>query len=332
MSHDSDPNAVKLEPTTNEQETDSSPDQQKKYHQHSFLSREIRAFLAAVMFFTRISVPRWVSHNNYWLGLSTLYYPIVGVIVGGFGTLFFAAAFGIWRDAWIASVIYMMSTVYLTGAFHEDGLSDMCDGFGGGWTKEAIFKIMSDPRVGSYGVVGINLFFALKLGSITKLASTLLQPSLESYKNTGNSLDLCIHTVLTMGPILTSAHILGRWSCSYLTYRYPYVSGVSAPGKEFTMKVSATRAVLASVITWIMIWVASALVGDQFPGGSFEMQGVYFSPILSVGLRVYVAAWVMTVYMGGYINKRIGGVIGDCLGATNQIVEITTYLAFASAL
>jgi adenosylcobinamide-GDP ribazoletransferase len=32
----------------------------------------------------------------------------------------------------------MIASVLVTGAFHEDGFADVCDGFGGGWTKEKI--------------------------------------------------------------------------------------------------------------------------------------------------------------------------------------------------
>ena len=34
----------------------------------------------------------------------------------------------------------LFSTVYITGAFHEDGFADVCDGFGGGWTKDGILR------------------------------------------------------------------------------------------------------------------------------------------------------------------------------------------------
>jgi cobalamin synthase len=33
--------------------------------------------------------------------------------------------------------------VLITGAFHEDGFADVCDGFGG-WTKTKILTIMKD--------------------------------------------------------------------------------------------------------------------------------------------------------------------------------------------
>jgi adenosylcobinamide-GDP ribazoletransferase len=47
--------------------------------------------------------------------------------------------------------------VLLTGAFHEDGFTDVCYSFGGGYGKEQIMTIMKDSRIGAYGVIGIIL-------------------------------------------------------------------------------------------------------------------------------------------------------------------------------
>ena len=54
----------------------------------------------------------------------------------------------------------LAASVLMTGAFHEDGFGDVCDGFGGGWTKSQILEIMKDSRVGTYSVVGFILLFA----------------------------------------------------------------------------------------------------------------------------------------------------------------------------
>jgi len=48
----------------------------------------------------------------------------------------------------------MSASLLLTGAFHEDGFADVCDGFGGGRTRDAVLSIMKDSRVGAYGAIG----------------------------------------------------------------------------------------------------------------------------------------------------------------------------------
>ena len=120
--------------------------------------RELYAFLEAVRFFTRIPVSNRIPHSAEGLNDATRYFPAVGILVG----LCSAAAYSISTlilPQMVCVLIAMATSVYITGAFHEDGLSDMADGLGGGWEKLRILEIMKDSRVGNYGVMAIT--FAL---------------------------------------------------------------------------------------------------------------------------------------------------------------------------
>ena len=64
----------------------------------------------------------------------------------------------------------MIASVLVTGAFHEDGFADVCDGFGGGWTKTKILTIMKVSVIGAYGAIGLVLLFLLKYMSLVTLA------------------------------------------------------------------------------------------------------------------------------------------------------------------
>ncbi len=57
----------------------------------------------------------------------------------------------------LAILLSMVASIWITGAVHEDGFADLCDGFGGGWGKEQVLTIMKDSRPGTYGAVGIGL-------------------------------------------------------------------------------------------------------------------------------------------------------------------------------
>lgn len=61
----------------------------------------------------------------------------------------------------ISILMAIGARLILTGAFHEDGLGDFFDGFGGGHSREQILSIMKDSHVGSYAVVGYILYYAL---------------------------------------------------------------------------------------------------------------------------------------------------------------------------
>ena len=131
------------------------------------IRRELDYFFGAVRFFTRLPVPAWVGHSAAALNCSARYFPAVGLLVGGIGALVFLGAMQLWLQP-IAVLLSMAATIYATGAFHEDGLTDSVDGLGGGWDKLRILEIMKDSRVGSYGVVAMLLAL---LGKFTLLSS-----------------------------------------------------------------------------------------------------------------------------------------------------------------
>ncbi|MEN8246958.1 MAG: adenosylcobinamide-GDP ribazoletransferase [Thermodesulfobacteriota bacterium] len=138
---------------------------------------ELRVFLTALMFFTRIPCPKWVGYSESLLNQASRYFPLVGVLVGFIAALVFQISHYFFPLP-VAILLSMLSSIWLTGAFHEDGLSDACDGFGGGWTPENILRIMKDSRVGSYGVVGLWVALSLKLFSLYSIPEPMIFVSL----------------------------------------------------------------------------------------------------------------------------------------------------------
>jgi adenosylcobinamide-GDP ribazoletransferase len=78
----------------------------------------------------------------------------------------------------VAILLGMLTTILITGAFHEDGLSDTCDGFGGGWNRTQVLTIMKDSRVGAYGVIGIVFALGFKFALLQALPPNLIPCSL----------------------------------------------------------------------------------------------------------------------------------------------------------
>lgn len=132
------------------------------------MKKQLHLFLTAVMFYTRIPVPGNIGHSDEKLNKSTKYFPFMGWIVGAFGALIFYLSLFVIPIS-LAVILSMISTILLTGAFHEDGFADSCDAFGGGWTKEKILEIMKDSRIGTYGSVGLILILATKYLSIINI-------------------------------------------------------------------------------------------------------------------------------------------------------------------
>jgi adenosylcobinamide-GDP ribazoletransferase len=126
-----------------------------------YLVHQCRLFFIALQFFTRLPIPRWVGFEPQWLQNASRYFPLVGIVVAAFSALVYYAAVRLW-PAPVAVLLSTAAGIYLTGAFHEDGFADMCDGFGGGMTRERVMEIMKDSRIGTYGAVGAGLLVALK--------------------------------------------------------------------------------------------------------------------------------------------------------------------------
>lgn len=133
------------------------------------IRREAEYFFAALRFFTRLPVPGWVGHSEDQLNHAARWFPAVGWIVGAIGALVTIAALHIWPPP-IAVLLGIAVTIVVTGAFHEDGLSDTLDGLGGGWTRERALTIMKDSRIGNYGAIGIVLALLTKFAALTELA------------------------------------------------------------------------------------------------------------------------------------------------------------------
>lgn len=123
------------------------------------LNHHTRALAAAIMFLTRLPLPpRWQHPPEH---LQSAYFPFVGVLIGGFAACCYWLASLLWAHQ-LALLIAIAATIWATGAFHEDGFADSCDGFGGGWDKEQILRIMQDSRLGTYGCTGLLLILGLK--------------------------------------------------------------------------------------------------------------------------------------------------------------------------
>ncbi|MBR9728487.1 adenosylcobinamide-GDP ribazoletransferase [Shewanella intestini] len=124
-------------------------------------SKQLNLFLVALSFFTRIPVPSWVDYGEGNLNRASRYFGVVGLVIGLLSaSVFYISQFLLPIGA--AIIISMIVSVLLTGGFHEDGLADTADGFGGGWTVEDKLRIMKDSRIGTYGALALVLVLGLK--------------------------------------------------------------------------------------------------------------------------------------------------------------------------
>lgn len=146
----------------------------------------MRGLRAAVTFLTRVRVGgeiRW-PHD---IALGVPWFPVVGCAVGVLVAAVYAS--GLWiLPPFVSSALAVGAGVVATGAFHEDGLADTADAFGGRRSPEETVRILKDPRLGSYGVLAVVLTMLIRVGSVSALdgpAAFVLLPAAGAMSRAG---------------------------------------------------------------------------------------------------------------------------------------------------
>lgn len=136
--------------------------------QPSRLTHEFRLLLTALQYFTRLPMPAWVGHSPEQLSGAARYFTTVGLLVGAAGALTSWAG-SLLLPSPLPVILSTAATVFLTGAFHEDGLADTFDGLGGGATRERALEIMKDSRLGTFGTLALVLTLLIKIAALDAL-------------------------------------------------------------------------------------------------------------------------------------------------------------------
>ena len=256
----------------------------------SFLRSETRRLLIALGYFTRVPIPGWVGWSAFELNRSARYFPLVGVGVGLVAAGIICGT-SLALPGTLAVALSMSATVLLTGAFHEDGLADAVDGFGGGYEPERVLAIMQDSRIGSFGAI------ALILALLTKFSALLA---------------LLGQSLVTVAALFVIAHA-GSRACALGVMRLlPYVRDQgSSKAKPVAEGIGAAE------------WATGVLIG--ITPLAFALTFDLIS--LASATLMLCAALLVLMLAVRYFRRRIGGYTGDCLGATQQLCEIAIYIA-----
>jgi len=241
------------------------------------------------MFYTRIPCPKNITHHPDYLNKATRYFPFIGWIVGSISFLAFYL-FSFFLSTEIAVILAIIASILTTGAFHEDGFADVCDGFGGGWTKEKILMIMKDSAIGAYGAIGLVLLFLLK------------------FKLLSESILLFTNNILLVFLLFVSAHSLSRLAAISIIFTHEY-SRDDASSKSKP---------IAKQYTWKEVF------GSFFFGLIPLLVFSYFDLKF---LLAIIPVFITRYFLARYFQKWINGYTGDCLGATQQVCEVVFYLS-----
>ncbi|GAB2187284.1 adenosylcobinamide-GDP ribazoletransferase [Roseibium sp. LAB1] len=241
---------------------------------------------ACVRFFSRLSLPAVNTRDDPMappdfvriaraapLAGAVIALPAAGVGVAlGFTQLPFLAV----------AVLIIAVLAATTGALHEDGLSDVVDGFFGGATRERRLDIMKDSRIGAFGALALM---------VSVLQRVVLLAALWQKFGPADAALLFL-----AGEALSRMLLVWQWQC--LPSARP-----DGLGARFG-KPSRSTVQQAFLVTLPLMLPAALLLS---------------LPTLLLALLVAVAAAYGT---GRLALLKIGGATGDVLGAVQQLAGL----------
>jgi adenosylcobinamide-GDP ribazoletransferase len=244
------------------------------------MMRILEDMATALQFLTRLPV-RGVPYDENALSRSAKFFPLVGLPIGILGSVAY-----LWfirhLPSTVAALLMVVLLVLSTGGLHEDGLADVADAFGGGWSREQILAILKDSRIGTFGTVALLTSVGLRV----LLLANLPLNRFAAYVISGQV--LCRWTALPLGYVLPSAR----------------ESSLHSQGARIARQISGASLAIGSLFSLIIV--------------IYALRSAVWSPL--------VGTLAVTFASGLYYWRRIGGVTGDCFGATNQLAEIAVYL------
>lgn len=255
----------------------------------------MNAFLAstsrALAFLTRFPPSRRAFTGDHRLGDDAHAFPLAGVIAAAPSATLVLLGDALGLSPFVLAVAAVGLLVLVTGGLHEDGLGDVADGLGGHRPKERAIEIMKDSRIGAYGALALILSLALRVALVAELAA----------RDAGMA-----------ALALLAAAAASRGAMAWLWSSLPSADpggladrvGQPSPATGRAAGLTGAGLLLVPAIVAANLWAAllPTLLG-----------------ILALG------------QFRKLLIRRLGGQTGDCLGASQQIVEMAVLLGFSIA-
>ncbi|RBW51908.1 adenosylcobinamide-GDP ribazoletransferase [Marinobacter sp. F3R11] len=243
--------------------------------QSGTITNEWQAFWLAIGFLTRIPIPVRINYSQQLMNQCSLYFPMVGLMLGAL----YAGLFALLSLAWsplTCILLVLCFHLFITGAFHEDGLADSMDALGGGYTLEKRLEIMKDSRIGTYGTAALVMALALK-------AALLLDTS-----NIWLAL-LVMPAISRITPLLLMAFM-------------PYVTDPEkSKSKPVAESFSRRRLLVSGLFT--------ALVAFLF---SLWIPGLWLAALTAIITVALLWGWYLQRQLGGYTGDTLGASVVFC--------------------
>jgi adenosylcobinamide-GDP ribazoletransferase len=248
-----------------------------------------RSMRAAVVFLTRIPVGTF-GYRAVDFAWAPAHFPLVGALLGlAYGALC-RALFPLGGLA--ASTLTIAASLLVTGAFHEDGFADTSDALGGAYDRAKVLVILKDSRVGTFGASAVVISIVGRAVLVAPL----------------------VHDASRVVGAFVLAGAAARVGPVWLMACVPYAEGTSDAAKSGDVRASGVpQAIVATA--WLV-----AIVGTMALARVVTLSRI-------VALVVILS--VVTVVCGLRFARRLGGLTGDFLGATEQLCELAAFAVLA---
>lgn len=281
---------------------------------------------ASLMFFTRLPWWRLREVPSEAFKHTVDFWPLAGWVTGGCMALSFLLLFQVLPLS-VAVIMAVGVRLLLTGALHEDGLADFCDGMGGGTSRERTLAIMKDSHIGTYGVLGLICYFALLCTSLVEMSSANLGALLShtfSFSfdyNPAQGMQLSPNSLTSGSLLMTAATMLFAdvyaKSIASFIITLPYARDEEGAKAHVVYHNRASQENLTHLLRCLLL-LALPLILLYWSGARPHFL-TYLTPIVVFLLLRY------------WIKRKIAGYTGDCCGAVFLICELSfllVHLAF----
>lgn len=270
-------------------------------------------FIGALGFLTIIKIPSKYIKKKDQLAGSTLYFPLVGLLIGSVMALFYFAVSFI-LPVFLSIIILLVIEVFITGGSHLDGLGDMFDGiFSGEHERKNVLRIMAKSEIGVYGMLAILFLILLKIFLLYYIKE--INPSY---------LPLFFLAIIFMPAF-------SRWGMVYMIGRYTNVRGKASLAGVFTDSRDRRKNLYISSVYMTLLFLGSyVFIGYLyldinshniiFTDGLAGIYLIFYFLIKAV--LVIVVFSLLQLFTGWFFTRRIGGITGDIIGGVSEIAEL----------
>jgi adenosylcobinamide-GDP ribazoletransferase len=257
----------------------------------------LAAFFEAVRFLTLIPLPflpaKTDADYERTVARATLWFPLVGCLIGGLGGAAGWIAGLFWGEL-TRAVIVVVTIGVVTSGLHLDGLSDTFDGLMSWRPRERKLEIMKDSRIGAMGALALIAVFALKVAFIAAAGEGWL-------------------------PAVLASTTLGRWADVYSIYCFPPAreGGLGRRFQTFTRRRDLVLATIQAIAILLVIYGIGAPASDW--------PAAWLRAGLAAGLVLLIAHALAARW-----TRMLGGLTGDTYGALCEIGEVVALAALSA--